>query len=119
MAKALIVSSDSETRFTYEKAISFQGFLVRTANDIKKALMELKKQWPDLVVIDFDSHASEELEALRALKPAKKDLPVIIVTDLKKANEKKQACVIGACHYLSKSESTLGDLIKLARKAIK
>lgn len=119
MTKALIISSDKEARFAYEQAIAFQKFAVETAENIKTAVSKLTQNWPDLIVLDFDETTAAEIEELRQLKPQKKDLPVIIITDLDDTAKSSKACVLGACRYLSKSKSTLGDLIKEVRKATK
>ncbi len=119
MTKALIISGDKESRLAYEKAIAFQKFAVETAENIKSAMLKLSQNWPDLIVLDFDETTATEIEELRQLKPQKKDLPVIIITDLDDTSKTRRACVLGACRYLSKSKSTLGDLIKVARKAMK
>lgn len=118
MSKALIISRDKESRFAYEQAIAFQKFAVETAENVKTAISKLSQNWPDLIVLDFDETTADEIEELRQLKPQRKDLPVIIITDLDDTSKTKKACVLGACRYLSKSKSTLGDLIKAARKAM-
>jgi hypothetical protein len=46
-------------------------------------------------------------------------MPVIIITDMKNSTEKKEASILGAVKTMVKSESSLGDLIKTVRSAVK
>lgn len=84
-----------------------------------EALEKLEQLAPDIIVIDFNDEVSKEIRRLGDLKLAKKKIPVIVLTDLKDNDEKKKACILGACKFLSKSKSTLGDLIQMVRKAVK
>ena len=119
MAKALIVTDDEAARYLYEMAITFQKIEVAAVRTIRDAVAKIERSFPDLVILDLETVDLDEMPLFKQLKTKGKKLPVIIMTDLSAAEAKKQACVLGACRILAKSEATLGNLIKTTRQTVK
>lgn len=114
-----MVSGDDGSRYLYKMAIEFQKIEVQVAKDIKEAIKKITGFLPDLVILDLETIDLDKITELKALKRSKKSYPLIIMTDLKKNEAKKQACVLGACHILAQKDATLGNLIKKTRETIK
>lgn len=119
MAKALIVSSDDNSRYLYKVAIAFQKIEVEAVKTIKEAVKKMLTNLPDLLVLDLETIDLADMSAFSEIKKKKKTLPMIIMTDLSPKEAQKQACVLGACHVLAEKEATLGNLIRSARKTVK
>ena len=118
MAKALIVSSDDDSRYLYEVAIKYQKIEVKVASTIKEAVRKILTGLPDLVILDMETIDFDELSALKEVKQKLKKLPIIVMTDLAEAEAKRKACVAGVCKILTKKQATVGNLIKTVRKSI-
>lgn len=118
MAKALIVSADDGARYLYRVAIAFQKIEVETVKTIKEATARILANFPDLVVLDYETLDLTDMSFLAEIKKKKKSLPMIIMTDLSPKEVKKEACVLGACQVLAEKEATLGNLIRSARKTV-
>lgn len=119
MAKALIISGDEGTRYLYQVAISYQDIEVDVAKNITEGIQKVKRFGPDLVVLDIMVPDIADVAKLKELKGQVSSMPVIILTDMKNSTEKKEASILGAAKTLVKSESSLGDIIKTVRKAVK
>lgn len=119
MTKVLIIESDEGARYLYKIALQFQKFEVLTATNAKEGLDLLKKENPNLVLLDImvpDLRETKFLEVLQfEIKPP---LPLMILTDLRDGAAEKEKAIFGACEYLNKNE-TLGEIISSVRKAIK
>ena len=119
MAKALIISGDEGTRYLYEVAISYQKIEVGVAQNIAEGIKKLKVFHPDIIILDIMVSDIKNVSKLRELKGKISSMPIIILTDMKNSTQKKEASILGACKTMVKNESSLGDLIKTVRKAVK
>lgn len=118
MARALIISDDLGIRYLYEVAITYQKIAVDTADSITRALKTIESKKPDIVILDISTPDFKDVDLLKEIKLKAEDLPLIILTDMKNPNREEAASILGACHYLVRGESSLGDLIKTVRKAV-
>jgi DNA-binding response OmpR family regulator len=119
MATALIISGDEGTRYLYQVAIGYQKIKVTVAGSISEGIKKAKKRIPDLVILDIAVSDIKDVTKLRELRGTVSSMPVIIITDMKNSTEKKEASILGAVKTMVKSESSLGDLIKTVRSAVK
>jgi two-component system OmpR family response regulator len=119
LAKALIISGDEGTRYLYQVAISYQKIQVEVAPNIAEGIKKVQKFGPDLVVLDIMVSDIKDIPKLKELKGTISSMPVIILVDMKNTSEPKEASILGAAKTLVKSESSLGELIKTVRKAVK
>lgn len=120
MAKVLVVEDDERTRNLYKAAIAFQGINVLTAHNGDIGFTKVKKENPDLIILDIMLPSSEGINLIKNLKQHAEthSLPVIILSDLKDESIRKEASILGACDYLVKSESSVGEIIKRVRQAL-
>ena len=115
----LIVEDDLDKADMLNAYFRVQGYEVLTVNWGEDGVRTAQTGNPDLVILDLETVDLDEMPLFKQLKTKGKKLPVIIMTDLSAAEAKKQACVLGACRILAKSEATLGNLIKTTRQTVK
>ena len=120
MAKVLVIEDDERTRRLYKAAISFQGISVIVASTADTGFNKVKKEDPDLIILDIMLPKNDGAELIKNLRQhgINHSLPVIIVSDLKDESIRKEASILGACEYLVKSESSIGDIITKVRKIL-
>ena len=103
-AKSILLVEDSRfLRKATERVLVKAGFNVVTANDGEEALQVAFLTGPDLILLDMLLPKLSGPEVLRALRkhPLTKETPVIVLSGLCQANEKKLA-LEGATAYLHK-----------------
>lgn len=119
MTKVLIIESDEGTRYLYQIALKFQRFEVLAANTAKEGLEILKKDSPNLVLLDVMVPDLKEVDFLTQLQNKENGpLPLIILTDLRDGAAEKEAAIFGACEYLNRKEHSLGVIINSVRSVI-
>jgi len=102
--KILVVDDDAGNREVLEELLRLRGYPVVTAASGPEALALVKKDPPDLVLLDVTMPGMsgyEVCEALRA-EPATRLLPIVIVTALEGQEEKIRAIEAGADDFLNK-----------------
>ena len=102
--KILVVDDDPGNREVLEELLQLRGYPVVTAASGPEALELIKKDPPDLVLLDVTMPGMsgyEVCEALRA-EPATHLLPIVIVTALEGQEEKIRAIEAGADDFLNK-----------------
>ncbi len=120
MAKVLVIEDDEKTRRLYKAAISFQGINVTAASNAEAGFKKVQKENPDLIILDIMLPTTDGVNLIKKLKEHgfNHSLPVIILSDLKDESIRKEASILGACEYLVKSESSIGDIITKVRKIL-
>lgn len=115
MAKVLIISSDKGSRYLYEVAITYQKVEVLVADTVAEGIKVVTSAKPDMVVLDIMVPDIKELGLLAELKTKANQMPLIIITDMQQTDLPQEAGILGACQFMVKGESSLGDLIKKVR----
>ena len=115
--KVLIADDDALLRAVLEHKLTAAGYLVRCAEDGGAAHAAVEEGWPDLVVLDAMMPVMDGFEVLRRLKqtPAMRDIPVVMLTALKRDQDVLSALQIGASDYLSKPFNPDELVARLAR----
>jgi two-component system OmpR family response regulator len=119
LPKALIISADEGTRYLYEVAISYQKFAVTVADTISEGVKSVGEHKPDIIILDVMVSDFNDIGLLKNLKDELGSMPLVIMADMKHSSSKKEASIFGAVKYMVKGESSLGELIKTVRKAVK
>lgn len=117
--RILIVDDDPLIARMYENKIRLDGYDVDTAANGEEALMMVRKNKPDLILLDIMMPKMNGVETLKALKKdgKTKDIPVIILTNLSDdTKDVERAKAMGAIDYLIKSEISLKELSEKVRK---
>jgi two-component system, NtrC family, response regulator AtoC len=98
----LIVDDEKLIRWSLNKELSKEGFVVYEAEHAGEALSLLREQEPDIIILDQmlpDATGLEILPEIQRISPA---LPVIILTAVDKSQTAVQALRLGAFDYITK-----------------
>jgi DNA-binding response OmpR family regulator len=102
--KILIVEDDEQFRDMLSMRFQSQGYAVVHAKDGEEAFAQLRKEEPDLMILDLMLPKIEGFEVCRILKfeDKYKDLPIIIATALGQREHIERAINSGADAYFIK-----------------
>ncbi|HBD09353.1 MAG TPA: Fis family transcriptional regulator [Syntrophobacteraceae bacterium] len=102
MATVLIVDDDLHLRQSFEKLLTQEGHVVRTAASGEAGLAAVRTQIPDLVIMDVRLPGMNGLEAFQAMRAMEPKLPVIIMTAFGTTETAIEATKLGAFDYVLK-----------------
>jgi CheY-like chemotaxis protein len=120
-AKILLVEDDNMVVKMYQKKFEIGGFKLTTASNGKEGMIELKKERPDIVLLDIMMPEMNGLEMMKIVKadPVLKDIPIVILTNLGDRPEDVEKCKeLGAEDYWVKANMSLKDLEERIKKII-
>ncbi len=121
MAKIILVEDEQ----ILLKALSIQllsaGFEVLTANNGEAGLELIKKEKPDVVLLDILMPKMTGFEVLEHLKKdgALKNIPVIVLSNQGQESEKQKGLSLGAADYYVKSDTDLSELTEKVKAVLK
>lgn len=100
----LIVDDIPSNLDVISDALSDMGFDVAIATSGERALQQVERKSPDLILLDVMMPGIDGFETCRRLKanPRTADIPVIFMTALSDPNSKVQALDLGAVDYVTK-----------------
>ncbi|MCZ7644276.1 MAG: response regulator [Planctomycetota bacterium] len=110
MAKLLVVDDDKNLRTLYEQELGDEGYQVTLAASGPEALEYLKKDRPNLIILDISMPGMDGIEALGKILAKDKSMPVILNTAY--STYKDNFMTWSADAYVVKS----GDLTELKAK---
>ncbi|MCJ7812308.1 response regulator transcription factor [bacterium] len=102
---------------TYKRIFEDAGFLVIEAGTGRDGWDLTLAEHPDLVVLDLmlpDMHGLEVLKNIRSHVKTN-DIPVLILTMVKEAEEVQRTLSFGASRYMYKDSITPENLIEIAK----
>jgi CheY-like chemotaxis protein len=102
--KILIVDDDQKALLLMEAMLKPHGYDVVLVNDCKQAIPTVKKERPDLILLDImmpDMDGYTILKKIREEEAIKK-IPVVMVTALELDGNKVFANICGASAYITK-----------------
>lgn len=118
----LLVDDDAFVRKICRGILEPGGYKVNDAENGKQALVRIKEERPDLVVLDLLMPEMGGEETLLALKQDREtaEIPVIILTNLGDPKENVMKYKeLGAAGCLLKVNITPDKLLEMARQALK
>ncbi len=104
MHKILIVEDDPDITRLMAKQLSVAGYHVMIAIDAYQGINQMRKERPDLVVLDLKMPAGGGISVLRSIRGSLlyNFTPVVVVTALDDQELKKQVTDLGVQGYLQK-----------------
>lgn len=114
MHKILIVEDEKLLSEMYEEKFSQSGFLAIVANSAEEGLGLLKKEKPDLVLLDIllpQENGIQFLKRIKNISEASK-APVIVFSNYDDPETKKKAFDLGARDYLIKTNFTPSEIVE-------
>lgn len=120
-AKKIVVIEDDRILL---KALNVEllsdNFEVLSASDGVAGLELVKKEKPNLVLLDLVLPKMHGFDVLKALKEDKttKKIPVVILSNLGQDSDVKKGLELGAKDYYKKAATDLSDLAKKIKKIL-
>lgn len=102
MHKLLVVDDEQDICDFVQNFFRERGFQVFTALNGDEALSIVKRENPELVLLDIKMQGMDGIAVLKHLKEIDKNLKVIMVTALEDQDKMNEACRLGACDYITK-----------------
>jgi len=100
-AKILVVDDEPQIRRVMRVALSAQGYEVIDAKSGEEALEKVRREPPDLVLLDMNLPGFDGLEVCRSLRTGS-EVPIIIVSVRNSEPDKVRALDAGADDYVTK-----------------
>jgi len=119
MAKTvLIIEDDAFLRSLISKKLSSNGFAPLEAVDGETGLEKIKKEKPDLILLDLLLPTINGFEVLSEIKenPSTAPIPVIILSNLGGKEDVEKGLKLGASDYLIKAQFTPEEIIVKVKK---
>jgi DNA-binding response OmpR family regulator len=121
MKKILFVEDEAALQEAFGEVLKQAGYEVIMALDGEIALRLAKSEKPDLIMLDLVLPKVHGFDVLKRLKKDKEteNIPVIVLTNLEKAEDVDTAIELGAKTYLVKTQYNLEEVIDKIKKVIK
>lgn len=118
MSKILVAEDDKFLKNVYVSKLQKEGFEVDLATDGESAYEKVGTFKPDLIILDIMMPKINGLEVLKKIKenPEYKNIPVIMASNLDKAEDIEKGKKLGAVDYLIKSDISITDVVARIRK---
>ena len=116
METILIVDDNADLRFNLSSILQDAGFKAIAVEDARKALREVKRQSPNLALLDIRLPGMDGMKLLEEMKKIDKDLIVIMLTAYGDVKGAVEAMKLGAFDYITKpfNNEELALIIKKA-----
>jgi len=121
MKKILFIEDEAALQKTFGEILRQEGYEMVSALDGEIGLRLAEAEKPDLILLDLilpRMHGFDVLKELKTKEPTK-NIPIIILTNLEKAEDIQKALELGATTYLVKANYTLEEVIKKVKKVLK
>jgi DNA-binding response OmpR family regulator len=111
--RILVVDDEEEICSVTKSLLTKRKFAVSTATNGAQALESIRKEKPDLVLLDFRLGDESGIDILNKLKALDKNIKVVMVTGLGDEESIRQAIVAGVDDYIIKpfTSDYLNDVI--------
>jgi len=100
--KILVVDDEKSIREMLVKFLDDKGYRTYSAADGAEALEVLKREKPDVVLLDIRMPGQDGIETLQQIKRADKRVGVIMVTAVSEREVAEQCLELGAFDYITK-----------------
>ena len=114
MKKIALIEDDASIREMYKMKLEMEGYNIVCADDGEKALEVIKKENPDLILLDILMPKKDGFEVLKELKNSQdsgvKSIPVVMLTNLSNREDIAEAEKLGATDYLVKAKITPSEV---------
>lgn len=102
MFQVLIVDNKREICNFLSEFLSLRGFRPSMATEGKEALLKVKEERPELVILDVKIPDLDGLQVLAEIKKMDKNIEVIMITPFDQEEVKERVFRLGAADYLAK-----------------
>ncbi len=106
MNKILIVDDDAKVREVLYQLLQKSGYQVKTLPSGATALEHLKKERPDLIILDQRMPEMDGLETLKRIRAFDKEIPIVMLTGYGSGDLQIKALKLGINDFLMKGTPT-------------
>lgn len=119
MARILVVDDRDDIRLAMAGLLSAEGYEVFEASDGSQVADRVRKDRPDLILLDIIMPVMNGFDVLEALKkdPRSSSIPVVIVSGASAGGNIRRARALGATDFLPKSAPP-DEVLACVRKAL-
>lgn len=112
--KVMIVEDDEHISKVYEIKFEKEGILASVARDGEEAVVKIKAEKPDVILIDLMLPKKDGFGVLEDIKkvPELAKIPVIIISNLGQKSDQDRALGLGANEYLVKVDYPIQEIIE-------
>ena len=116
----LVIEDDVEIQNFISRALELEGFTVSRAEDGARGLEKVKKEPISLVLLDLRLPGPDGWSILHEMKrdTSLAEIPVVVLTAIAEASQRRRALRMGADSYLVKPIS-VHDLVRTIRDILK
>ena len=103
-SRILVVDDSSTNIVLLEAILNGQGYEIETAQSVKEAYQIIKKETVHLILLDLLMPRVSGYDFLKEIKSnqSTKDIPVIIVSAVADAENRKKSIELGALDFINK-----------------
>ena len=112
--KILLADDEKDVREVMAKKIAREGYEVAVAKDGEEAWEKIKKEDPDVILLDLNMPKMDGFAVLRKLReepPSKKWQPVVIISGRTELDDMQKGFSMEADHYITKP-CHMADILK-------
>ena len=102
MKKLLVVDDEHDICDFVQTFFQERGYAVTKALSGEDALIIIKSEKPDLVLLDIKMKGMDGIAVLKHIRDIDKKVKVVMVTALEDQERMDEACRLGACEYITK-----------------
>ncbi|MBN1353726.1 MAG: response regulator [Candidatus Omnitrophica bacterium] len=102
MKKMLVVDDEIDVCDFVKNFFEERAFQVYTALDGSEALRIIRKDKPDIILLDIRMKGIDGIETLKRIREVDKDVKVIMVTAIEEQDKIDAAKKLNACDYITK-----------------
>lgn len=120
MKKILIIEDEADLQEALKEILVQGGFEVSQALDGLEGLNKVKKEKPDLILLDLKMPKLDGYHLLLKIKEDKKtkDIPVLVLTAISAPTSDEECKALGAVGYLVKSDLALEEIVEKIKRYI-
>lgn len=119
--KILVIEDDKSLVDILREAFEPKEYQIILALDAQEGIEKVKKENPDLVILDILLPGKSGFEVLKEMKQDEKtkNIPVLILSNLGQDREVKTGLSMGAEDYLVKADFTIDEVVAKVEKLLK
>jgi DNA-binding response OmpR family regulator len=115
----LIAEDDTVLRNLYVKKFSVSGYQLRTASNGQEALEMIRKEPPEVLVLDIHMPVMDGFQVLQQLPKESRTYPVIMLSNFADERNRQTAVELGADDFFVKKDMTIKSLLEMVERVMK
>ena len=114
MTSLLIAEDDGLLQKVFQTKFEKAGYRVTIAGDGEDALLKMRSEKPDMLLLDIRMPKKDGFQVLSEMKqdPEICDIPVLILSNLSQDPDIETGLKLGALDYIVKSDLSISDVVR-------